>query len=102
MIFVTRGWTPSSRSDAGSHVQVELGWDLICADWGLWYATEAASAIRDWAHERQPDDRLVSLITPDNVRSQRVAERLGATAAETVTPSDSGRTAVVWRYPAPL
>jgi RimJ/RimL family protein N-acetyltransferase len=99
MIFDTRDWTPSTRADAGSHAQPELGWALIREHWGRGYATEAASAIRDWAKERRPDDRLVSLITPDNVRSQRVAERLGAVPAETVTPSDSGRTAVVWRYP---
>jgi RimJ/RimL family protein N-acetyltransferase len=99
MIFDTRGWTPSTRADAGSHAQLELGWALIREHWGHGYATEAASAIRDWAHESRTDDRLVSLITPDNVRSQRVAERLGAVPAETVTPSDSGRTAVVWRYP---
>jgi RimJ/RimL family protein N-acetyltransferase len=99
MIFDTRGWTPSTRADAGRHAQLELGWALIREHWGHGYATEAAAAIRDWAHERRPDDRLASLITPDNVRSQRVAERLGATPAETVTPSDSGRTAVVWRYP---
>jgi RimJ/RimL family protein N-acetyltransferase len=99
MIFDTRGWTPSTRASAGSHAQLELGWALIREHWGRGYATEAAAAIRDWAYERRPDDRLVSLITPDNVRSQRVAERLGAIPTETVTPSDSGRTAVVWRYP---
>src|SRR6478609_2976228 len=99
MIFDTRGWTPSTRADAGSHAQLELGWALIREHWGRGYATEAAAAIRDWAHERRPDDRLVSLITPDSVRSQGVAERLGAIPAETVTPPDSGRTAVVWRYP---
>jgi RimJ/RimL family protein N-acetyltransferase len=99
MIFDTRGWTPSTRGSAGSHAQLELGWALIRDHWGHGYATEAAASIRDWAHERRHDDRLVSLITPDNVRSQRVAERLGAIPTETVTPSDSGRTAVVWRYP---
>jgi RimJ/RimL family protein N-acetyltransferase len=99
MIFDTRGWTPSTRASAGSHAQLELGWALIREHWGRGYATEAAAAIRDWAHQRRRDDRLVSLITPDNVRSQRVAERLGAIPTETVTPSDSGRTAVVWRYP---
>jgi len=99
MIFDTRGWTPSTWANAGRHAQLELGWALIREHWGHGYATEAAAAIRDWAHERHPGDRLVSLITPDNVRSQRVAERLGAIPAETITPSDSGRTAVVWRYP---
>lgn len=99
MIFDTRGWTPSTWAGAGDHAQPELGWALMRAHWGHGYATEAAAAIRDWARQRRSIDGLVSLISPDNVRSQRVAERLGATPAETVTPSDSGRTAVVWRHP---
>jgi hypothetical protein len=60
---------------------------------------EAAAAIRDWAHERPNIDRLVSLISPDDVRSQRIAERLGAIPTETVTPAHSKRTTVVWTYP---
>ena len=99
MIFDTRGWTPSTWAKAGRHAQPELGWALIRAHWGHGYATEAAAAIRDWAHECRSIDRLVSLISPDNVRSQRVAERLGAIPAETVTPVDSRRKAVVWRHP---
>ena len=99
MIFDTRDWTPSTWAEAGRHAQPELGWALTRAHWGHGYATEAAAAIRDWAHERSEIDRLVSLISPDNVRSQRVAERLGAMPTETVTPADSKRTTVVWRYP---
>jgi len=99
MIFDTRNWTPSTWATAGSHAQPELGWALTRTHWGHGYATEAAAAIRDWAYERPKIDRLVSLISPDNVRSQRVAERLGAMPTETVTPADSKRTTVVWRYP---
>jgi RimJ/RimL family protein N-acetyltransferase len=99
MVFDTRGWMPSAWEDAGSHAQPELGWALMRAYWGHGYATEAAAAIRDWAHQCRSIDRLVSLISPDNVRSQRVAERLGATPAETVTPVHSGRKTVVWRHP---
>jgi RimJ/RimL family protein N-acetyltransferase len=99
MIFDTRGWTPSSWASAGRHAQPELGWALIPAHWGNGYATEAAAAIRDWARRWRSIDRLVSLISPDNVRSQRVAERLGAIPTETVTPADSKRTTVVWRHP---
>ena len=98
MIFDTRGWTPSTRAKAGSHAQPELGWALMRAHWGYGYATEAAAAIRDWAHECRNIDRLVSLISPDNVRSQRVAERLGAIPTGTVTPADSKRRTVVWRH----
>ena len=98
MIFDTRDWTPSTWAKAGSHAQPELGWALTRAYWGYGYATEAAAAIRDWAHERPNIHRLVSLISPDNIRSQRVARRLGAIPTETVTPADSKRTTVVWRH----
>ncbi|MFL5914917.1 MAG: GNAT family N-acetyltransferase [Gaiellaceae bacterium] len=98
MIFDTRGWTPSTWAQAGSHAQPELGWALIRAHWGHGYATEAAAAIRDWARESQSISGLVSLISPDNVRSQRVAERLGATPTETVTPLHTRRKTVVWRH----
>ena len=101
MIFDTRGWTPSSWGSAGSHAQPELGWALIRAHWGHGYATEAVAAIREWAHEFRSINQIVSLISPDNVRSQRVAERLGAVPTETVIPVDSGRKAVVWRHPLP-
>jgi RimJ/RimL family protein N-acetyltransferase len=101
MIFDTRGWTPSTWANAGSYGQPELGWALIRVHWGHGYATEAAAAIRQWAHECRSIDRLVSLISSDNVRSQRVAERLGAIPTETVTPLDSGRKTVVWKHPAP-
>jgi RimJ/RimL family protein N-acetyltransferase len=99
MIFDTRGWTPSTWAQAGSHAQPELGWALIRGHWGHGYATEAAAAIRDWARESRSINGLVSLISPDNVRSQRVAERLGATPTETVTPLGTRRKTVVWRHP---
>jgi RimJ/RimL family protein N-acetyltransferase len=98
MIFDTRGWVPSTWANAGSHAQPELGWALIRTHWGHGYATEAAAAIRDWAYKSRSIDRLVSLISPDNIRSQRVAERLGAIPTETVTPIDTRRKAVVWRH----
>jgi RimJ/RimL family protein N-acetyltransferase len=99
MIFDTRGWTPSSWSAAGRHAQPELGWALIRAHWGRGYATEAAAAILEWAYRSRSLDRLVSLISSDNVRSQRVAQRLGAVPAGTITQADSQGTRVVWRYP---
>ena len=101
MIFDTRGWTPSTWAKAGRHAQPELGWALIRAHWGHGYATQAAAAIRDWAREARLIDGLVSLISPDNVRSQRVAERLGATPTDTVTPLHTRGKAVVWRHPPP-
>ena len=99
MIFDTRGWTPSTCAKAGSHARPELGWALMRTHWGHGYATEAAAAIRDWAREYRHIDRLVSLIAPDNVRSQRVAKRLGAIPTESVTPADSKRQAIIWKHP---
>src|SRR5262245_27169317 len=101
MIFDTRGWTPSTWAEAGSHAQPELGWSLIRSHWGHGYATEAAAAIKSWAYEFRAIDRLVSLISPDNMRSQHVAERLGATRGEAVMPADSGRQTVVWKHRRP-
>jgi RimJ/RimL family protein N-acetyltransferase len=98
MIFDRRGWTPSTWTSAGSHAQPELGWALIRAHWGFGYATEAAAAIRDWAYEYRSIELLVSLISPNNLRSQRVAERLGATPTKTVTPAHTKQKAVVWRH----
>jgi len=99
MIFDTRGWTVSHWAKAGRYAQPELGWALKRAHWGHGYATEAAAAIRDWAHECRSIDRLVSLISPENLRSQRVAERLGAVPTETVIPLESRRNTVIWKHP---
>ena len=72
----------------------ELGWALAREHWGRGYATEAALAVRDWL--RAP--RVISLITTDNVRSQGVAERLGATPGETIELPGYGPH-VVWEHP---
>jgi RimJ/RimL family protein N-acetyltransferase len=99
MIFDRRDWTPSTWANARRHAQPELGWALIRPHWGHGYATEAAVAIRHWAHESRSIGQLVSLISSDNVRSQRVAERLGAVPTETYTPLETRRKTVVWRHP---
>jgi RimJ/RimL family protein N-acetyltransferase len=101
MIFDARDWTSSTWANAGSHAQPELGWALIRAHWGRGYATEAAAAIQRWAYEQPAIERLVSLISTDNVRSQRVAKRLDATPTDTVISRDSGAVTVVWEHPTP-
>jgi RimJ/RimL family protein N-acetyltransferase len=96
-VWDTRTWTPASYEDAGEHAQPELGWALIRSHWGHGYATEAARAARDWARGLGVE-RLVSVIAPGNVRSRRVAEKLGCTPGETVTLFDTGA-AVLWEHP---
>ena len=72
----------------------ELGWALAREHWGHGYATEAALAVRVWL--RAP--RVVSLITETNLRSQHVAERLGARPEQTVELPGYGPH-VVWVHP---
>ena len=56
---------------------IELGWVIRRSRWGHGFATEAARAALDWAWQRTPVDRIISMIQPDNVRSIRVAEKIG-------------------------
>jgi RimJ/RimL family protein N-acetyltransferase len=91
----TRGWSLTTRTEAGPFAQPELGWILVRDAWGNGYATEAARAVLDW----HGVDELVSVIAPDNVASQGVARRLGGSPGETVLLFET-RPAVVWRYAA--
>ncbi|HEY2311625.1 MAG TPA: GNAT family N-acetyltransferase [Gaiellaceae bacterium] len=72
----------------------ELGWALAREHWGHGYATEAALAVREWLGA----PHVISLIASDNLRSQRVAERLGATPGETIELPGYGPH-VVWEHP---
>jgi|ERR1700733_2536707 len=56
----------------------ELGYALDQPFWGRGLASEAARAARDWAFATHGFARLASFIRPDNARSIRVAEKLGA------------------------
>jgi RimJ/RimL family protein N-acetyltransferase len=56
----------------------ELGWLVYAQYEGQGYAHEAALALRDWAFSVRGLPTLVSYIEPANVRSWRLAERLGA------------------------
>jgi RimJ/RimL family protein N-acetyltransferase len=98
IVWDTRTWTDSTFADAGEHAQPELGWALAYEHWGNGYATEAARAVRDWARAERGVTRLISVIAPANVASQRVAQRLGATPGETIQLYDTGD-AVIWEHP---
>jgi len=59
-------------------VQVaELGYDFRSDYWHQGYATEAATAVRDYAFQVLNLPQLVSLIRVGNQASRRVAEKLG-------------------------
>jgi ribosomal-protein-alanine N-acetyltransferase len=60
----------------GTH-EVEVAYTIARPYWGQGLATEAARAIRDYGFEKLNLSRLVSLIDPENVASQKVAEKIG-------------------------
>ena len=100
LVWDSRRWTQSTYADAGEHARPELGWTLVRRYWGNGYATEAARTARDWVRAERGLRRLISLVNPANVASQRVAERLGARPTERVQLFDSG-SADVWLHPEP-
>lgn len=57
--------------------EIEIGYRLARAYWGQGLATEAAIAVRDYAQNQLNINRLICIIEPDNIRSIRVAEKLG-------------------------
>jgi len=56
---------------------LEIGWTLRRRFWGRGYATEAALAALEYAFARLGQERVISLIRPDNGPSIAVALRLG-------------------------
>jgi RimJ/RimL family protein N-acetyltransferase len=57
----------------------ELAWALARSHWGKGFATEAAQVALDYAFAVLGEDVVISLISPKNAASIRVAERLGQT-----------------------
>ncbi len=57
--------------------ELEVGYHLRPSAWGHGYATEAAIACKRFAFEHLLSGSLISLIDPENHRSQRVAMRNG-------------------------
>ncbi len=78
----------------------ELGWFVAADAEGRGLATEAATAVRDWAWSNLGWKTMVSYIGPKNTASIRVAERLGAVRDDTA-PVPANDNCVVFRYIAP-
>ncbi len=55
----------------------ELGYDFRSDYWNQGFATEAASAVRDYAFEHLALPSLISLIRVGNEASKRVSEKIG-------------------------
>ena len=92
--------TPLGRVGLLKHSQwpqEELAWHLFDGAEGKGFATEAAQAVRLWAYDSLGLSGLVSYIDRDNRKSQRVAERLGATTDGTAPAHDPD--CDIWRHP---
>lgn len=63
----------------------EMGWALRPDFWGTGYAREACQAALTWAASEIAADRTVCLIEPNNIRSVRLAERIGFTPSGNTT-----------------
>ena len=91
--FVLLGFDPEDP-------EPELGYIFSEAAEGQGYATEAATAVRDFAFGRLGWPTLVSFISPGNTRSIALAERLEAYPDGQIDDPAGGRT-LIYRHPAP-
>ena len=66
-----------SRTTVEGAPEIELGWIVGSEHWRKGIATEAAQAWRDYAFAQLGLERIVSMISEENVASRRVAEKLG-------------------------
>lgn len=80
--------------------ETELGWLLYDGFEGFGYAFEAAQAAKAFALSSIRPLSLVSYIDPDNQRSIRLAERLGA-VRDTAAATPNNDPCLVYRYEIP-
>jgi [ribosomal protein S5]-alanine N-acetyltransferase len=77
---IRRGWF--GREGAPARValtfECELSYTFDPAFWGQGFATEAARCVLDYTRDVLRLSYAISAILPQNIRSRRVAERLGA------------------------
>jgi RimJ/RimL family protein N-acetyltransferase len=56
----------------------EVGWAIVRDRWGQGYAGEGAIAATNWAFDTLGWSEVIHSIAPENVASQRVAQKLGS------------------------
>jgi ribosomal-protein-alanine N-acetyltransferase len=92
------GYYFPSRAPAGitAVVESELGYTFDPAAWGKGYAREAVNAVWRYHRERNPGDRVVSLIHPENTKSIRLASRFGVSLVDRITSWDRPFDRYLW------
>lgn len=65
------------EKEVDDQAEIEMIYVFASDSWGKGYATEAASALRDYAFQRLGLRRIIALINPENPASARVAEKVG-------------------------
>ena len=79
--------------------EIEIGWTFLArSHWGGRYNGEMKRLMLD--HAFRFVDRIVFLIGPNNVRSQRAIERIGGVRAGTRHDATTGRESVVYEIAA--
>ncbi len=58
-------------------VSIELAFHFVQKAWGYGYASEAAEACLDYAHDNLKIDRIVAGVEEGNIRSIRILNKLG-------------------------
>ena len=82
-----------------THPEPELGWSLwYAADEGQGLAHEAAAAARDWFFTTSGHRAAVSHTDPDNHRSHRLCERLGAKIDPEAAHPYGNEPTLTWRH----
>lgn len=74
-----RGWFSRSQAPEGIELvfEPELGYTFGREFWGFGYASEAAGCVFNYVKQIARLPKVISVIHPENVRSIRLAEKLG-------------------------
>lgn len=80
---------------------VDLGWLIHRSRWGHGFATEAAIGALSWIWANTTIDRIVSLINPTDLRSIRIATKIGEHFERTDVDPVHGEPALVYTITRP-
>jgi [ribosomal protein S5]-alanine N-acetyltransferase len=65
------------QEDVDGKDEIEILYGLVRKNWGKGYATEAAIGVYEYGKNKLELNRFVALIEPGNIRSIKIAEKIG-------------------------